>query len=65
MDADMYRQGLTDGILDLQTDAAHHLMDLAGGFDGPHRIVFLSPGHPKQGHHLITGEFLDMAFIFT
>ena len=42
----------------------HHLMNLAGGFDRPHRIIFVGPGHPKQGHHLIPGEILDVSFIF-
>ena len=64
IDADMHIQGLPYGFLDFQADASHHLMNLAGGFDRPHRIVFVGPGNPKEGHHLIPGELLDVAFIF-
>ena len=39
-------------------------MNLAGGFDCPHRIVFVDSWHPEESRHLTIGESLDVAFIF-
>jgi hypothetical protein len=47
IDANVHGQGLTYALLDLFVNPLHRLMNFTGGFDRPHRIVFVSAGHAK------------------
>ena len=42
----------------------HELMELPGGSDGPHRIVFVDVGNAKDSHHRVADILLDGAVVF-
>ncbi len=55
VDARVHRNGLPDLLFDLRADRIHQLMDFAGNFDSPDRIILMGLGYSEYCHHRITG----------
>ena len=63
VEPDAHLQGDPVGPLDFGGILLHGGLHAQGGIAGPHRMVFMGQGRPKQGHDAIAHDLVDGALI--